>query len=97
MYLYMLYIHFVNYCREKVSSKITGWVVITSSRNSQQRCSTKKAVIKIFAIFTGKRYYTGNFINKSLQNRCFPVNVMKILRASILKDIWKCLLLLLLK
>ena len=62
------------------------------------------AVLKDFAIFTGKQLYWNlffnkvadlkacNFIKKRLQHRCFPVNTAKYL-GPILKDICKQLLL----
>ena len=37
---------------------------------------------------------TCNFIEKRLQHRCLPVNIVKLLRAPILKNICKWLLLL---
>ena len=45
----------------------------------------KKAVLKHFAIFTGK-LQTCNFSKKRLQHRPFPVNVAKFLRTPILKN-----------
>ena len=59
----------------------------------------KNAVLKIFAKYTKKRlcwtlflnknaglqYW--NFIKKRLQHRCFPVNIAKFLRTSILRNI----------
>ena len=64
----------------------------------------KKAVLKNFAIFTGKRlcwslYFNENaglqscnFIKKRLRHRCFPVNYAKFLRAPVLKNISERLL-----
>ena len=58
--------------------------------------SYEKAVLKNFATFTEKylcwslfliKLQAGNFIKKRLQHRCFLVNIAKILRASILKNI----------
>ena len=63
----------------------------------------KKAVRKNFAIFTrpvlksllnkvaGRKVC--NFIEKTLQHRCFPVNIAKFLRAPIFKNICVRLLL----
>ena len=58
-------------------------------KSSHWRCSTKNAVLKNFAIFTGKhlcwslfltRLQACNFIIKRpLQHRCFPVNIAKFL------------------
>ena len=45
----------------------------------------KKAVLKNFAIFTGK----------ILQDKCFPVNITKFLRTSTLRNIYEQLLLVL--
>ena len=59
----------------------------------------KKTVLKNFAIFTGKtpvleslfakvaELQTCKFIEKRLRPRCFPVNITKFLRTSILKNI----------
>ena len=61
----------------------------------------KKAAPKNFIIFTEEHLFwslflikTCNFINKRLQHRCFPVNIAKLLRLPILKNICKRLLLL---
>ena len=72
-------------------------------RSSRQEVFCKKGVLKNFAIFTGKRLcwtlfnkVTGlqacNFIMKRLQHICFPVNIVKFLRTTILKKICKRLL-----
>ena len=65
----------------------------------------EKAVLKNFAKFTGKHLCLShffnkvaglqacNFIEKRPQHSCFPVNVAKILRTPILKNICKLLLL----
>ena len=49
--------------------------------------------IKHFAIFTGKHLcwslFLIKFIKKNLQHRCFPVNIARFLRASILWNICK--------
>ena len=51
----------------------------------------KKAVLKIFAIFTRKHLCWSlqacNFIEKRHQHRCFTVSIAKFLRTSILKNI----------
>ena len=71
-------------------------------RDSHQGCSTKKALLKNFAIFTGKqqcwslfliKLQTGTFIKKRLQQSCFPVNIVKSSRTPILKNICERLLL----
>ena len=73
-------------------------------RSSHRRCSLKKAVLKDFAIFTGKHLCWSlffkkvttlqpcNFIKKRLQHRRFPVNIAKFLRTIILKNICERLL-----
>ena len=51
----------------------------------------KTLVLKsLFNKFTGLQ--SGNFITKTLQHRCFPVNIVKFLKTSILKDICERLL-----
>ena len=71
-----------------------------NSRSSHQRYSIKKAVLKNFAIFTGKRLClnlllikTYNFPRKRLRHRCFPVNIAQILITLILMKICEQLLL----
>ena len=65
--------------------------LIAVPKSSQRRCSTKKAVLKKFAIFTRKHLcwslWACNFIKKSFQHRCFPVNIAKFLRTPDLKNI----------
>ena len=52
----------------------------------------KKPVLKNVAIFLGRYLYWSfflqgcNFIKKRLQQRCFPVNIAKVLRTPILKE-----------
>ena len=46
--------------------------------------STYKAVFKHFAIFTGKHLCWSLFLIKNFQHTCFPVNMARFLRASIL-------------
>ena len=54
-------------------------------------CSIQKAVLKHFAMFTGKylcwSLFLIKFIKKKLQHRCFPVNIARLLRASSLWNI----------
>ena len=73
-----------------------------NSRSSHQRCSIEKAVLKNFAIFTGKHlcqslllidFKTCNFLKKGLRHRCFPVNIAKFLRTFILMKICEQLIL----
>ena len=47
----------------------------------------------LFKIFTDLQ--ASNFIQETLQNRCFPVNAAKFLRAPILRNIWQWLFLVL--
>ena len=70
-------------------------------RSSHRACSVKKAALKYFVIFTGKYLWWSvllikawNVIKKRLQHRCFPVNIAKLLRTPILKNICERLLLL---
>ena len=86
-----------------VSQKLSSSVICNQSfRSSHQRCSIKKAVLKNFAIFTRKYLCWSNktaglkvccFIKKRLQHRCLPMCFAKILRTSILKNIYERLLL----
>ena len=71
-------------------------------RSSHQRCSVKRAVLKNFAIFTGKhrcrscfllKVKACNFIRKRLRHRCFSVNIVKFLRTSTSKKTREQLLL----
>ena len=57
-------------------------------RSSNQRCSIKKDVLEIFAKFIGKHLYQNLFflIKKGLWHRCFPVNLVKFLRATFLRN-----------
>ena len=59
------------------------------NRSSYQRRSAKKALLKYFAVFTGKHLcwilYT--------KHKCFPVNIAKFLKTLILKKICEQLLL----
>ena len=69
-----------------------------SERNNEQ-VFYKNAVVKIFAKYIKKRLCLSlflnknagllywNFIKKQLQHRSFPVNIAKILRTSILRNI----------
>ena len=57
------------------------------SRTSHLRCSTKKTVLKKFAISIGKNLSWSLFIKKLFQRKCFRVNIVKLLRTPILKNI----------
>ena len=71
-------------------------------RSSHQKFSVKTDVLKNFANFTGKHMCQSlfivslkacNFIKKKLQHKCFPIIIANLLRAPILKNICKQLLL----
>ena len=80
--------------------------ITATYRNSHQTCSTKKLFFKIlqyskktpvlesrlFLINTDFRA-AATLIKKRLQHRCFPANIAKFLRTTILKNICKRLLL----
>ena len=63
-------------------------------RSSHQRCSIIKAVLKNFAIITGKHlcwsfflikllaFRPATLLKKRLQHRCFPVDIVKFLRTA---------------
>ena len=53
----------------------------------------KKAVLKFFAIFIEKTLSWSLFLIELFQHGCFPVNIAKILRTPILKNICERLLL----
>ena len=54
------------------------------SRNSHQRCSMKKVVLRNFTKFTGKHlrqsFRPATLLKKRLWHMCFPVNFVKFLR-----------------
>ena len=68
-------------------------------RSSHQRCTIKVHVLRNFAKFSGKRLCQSLFFNKvaglrpttlskkRLQQRCFPVNLMKFQRTPFLQNI----------
>ena len=70
-------------------------------RSSPLQMFIKTGVLKSFAIFTGKNKSWCHFLMKlqalrsanRLQHRCFPVNIAKFLRTSILMNICQRLLL----
>ena len=65
-----------------------------TEKSSHRRCSKNKAVLKSFAIFTGKHLcwsFFFNFIKKRLQHRHFTI--AKLLKVAILKNIYVRLLL----
>ena len=71
-------------CRQ--DSLNTGvWHDKNTHRSSHQRCSVKKGVLKNLANFTEKDLCWS--LKKRLQHRCFPMNIAKFLRTSILKNI----------
>ena len=63
-----------------------SWEIYGFFRGSHRRCFMKKAVLKNFALFTGK-LQACNFIKNTLQHRYFPLNIAQLLRTPILKNI----------
>ena len=66
------------------------FVIFTSSH---QRCSIKKAVLKITQYSQENAFSPANFIEKRIQHRYFPVNIAKFLGTPILKNIYERLFL----
>ena len=72
--------------------KIKLQPIYAISRNSHQRCSMRKGLLRNFAKFTGKHLRQSLFLNKvaglrpatllnkKLWHRCLPVNFAKFLR-----------------
>ena len=70
----------------------------TIFRSIHWRCSIQTAVLRNFAIFTGKQLWcdlffnrvadlqASNCIKKRLQHRCFPVNICEIFRTPFLQN-----------
>ena len=72
------------------------WTNFLKQQKQPPEVFRKKGVLKNFAIFTRKHLCWSlfgvlgvNFIKKRLQHRYFPVNITKLLRKSILKNIWE--------
>ena len=81
-------------CKTTIYSATSFWkynVKQNICRSRHRRCSIKKLLLKIFAIFTGKHLKPCNFVKKRLQHKYFPVNIAKFLRAPILKNICELL------
>ena len=55
--------------------------LINMPRNSHQRCSRKKGVLKNFA-----KFIFATLLKKRLWHRCFPVNFAKILKTPFLTE-----------
>ena len=83
---------------QRTSTQLTLLFCGRTVRSSHRRCSIKKAVLRNFAIYLGKTCVgvsflkscslkACNFIKERPQRRCFPVNIAKLLRISILKNI----------
>ena len=78
------------------------YLAFQNNRQKSLELSYKKAILKNFAIFTGKRLYWSLFLIKfqscrpatSLKrdSNTFPVNIVKFLKTLILKDIYEQLL-----
>ena len=63
-------------------------------KSSYRRRSIKKAVLKNFSILIGKhRFSSRQLYYKETPTQCFPANIAKFLRISILKNICERLLL----
>ena len=59
------------------------WKKLTHSyRSSRSQMFFKRGVPKNLALFTRKCLEACNFIKRRLQNKCFPVNIEKILRTA---------------
>ena len=61
------------------------------NRNSHQRCSIIKGILRNFARFTGKQlcqspFWPATLLKKSLWHKCFPVNFAKFLRTPFLQN-----------
>ena len=52
-----------------------SWEIYEFFRSSMRRSVMEKAVLKIFATFTGKLQVC-NFVKNKLQHRCFPLNIV---------------------
>ena len=80
----LLYFHKIFYAKQfKVNFKVLN-DTHTKTKSSQQRCSMKKAVLKNFAIFTGKHLCWSLFLIKLLAFRVFSNDVAKILKTPFL-------------
>ena len=77
---------------EKTSYSLPMWLVtimlfvpVGKRSNSHSQMFYKIDALKNLAIFTGKHlcwsFFLRNFIKKILQHRCFPVNIVKCLKA----------------
>ena len=87
--------------------KSNCWKHITSDifRNSHQRCSQRKGVLRNFGKFTGKHVCQSlifdkfaslspaTLLKKRLWHTCFPVNLAKFLRTPFLQNTFRRLLL----
>ena len=83
--------------RGKIKEQTPQLVLLYCGRTvktSHRRCSIKKAVLKNFAIFTGKHPCWGLLLikfkpfKKEIPTLIFPVDTAKFLRKPILKNIW---------
>ena len=83
----------MRFCKNEVFLAIHN---LTKYKSYRLR-SIKKAILKNFAIVAGKQLCWGlfliNFIQKTLQRRCFHVKIAKFLRPPIFKNICEPLLL----
>ena len=53
--------------------------------------STSSSIKNCSKIFTGKHlcWSLASLLKKKLENRCFPLNIAKLLRTPVLKNIWE--------
>ena len=86
-----LEIHVLKICHQRESE--TSNVDFVINRSSHRRCSVKKTFLKI-SQYSQENICVGcKFIEKRLQHRRFPVNIVKFLRTPILENICEWLLL----
>ena len=83
----------------KVKFLVQWWhAELVSTEAVVRRCSVKKGVLENFAILKRKQLCWSlliiknfvNFIKNRLQHGCFPVNIVKFLRTSILRTFADC-------
>ena len=92
-------------CRpQNINKNTCGFIFLLWNQKQPPEVFYKKALLKNFAIFTGKYLCWSLFlikllafraatIKKRLQHKCLPVNIAKYLRTPLLKNICECLLL----
>ena len=98
--MYILRKLFKRECISKICDfkELLGYIVMWKYRNSHQRCSMKKDILRNFAKFTWKHLCQSLFFNKvaglglRLWHRCFPMKFSKFLRAPFLQNTSRWLL-----